>query len=52
MVWGPLNCVLDEILPDSMRGTGTGTSTGTGTPSSGQSPVGVLFLKTRKAIDQ
>lgn len=34
MVWGPVNCVLDEILPDSMRGTGAGTSTKTGTPSS------------------
>lgn len=33
MVWGPLNYVLHEILPDSMRGTGTGTgmSAGTGT---------------------
>lgn len=38
MVWGPLNYVLHEILPDSMRGTGagTGTSAGTGTPSSGK----------------
>lgn len=38
MIWGRLNYVLHEILPDSMRGTGTGTgtSTGTGTPSSGK----------------
>ena len=36
MVWGRLNYVLHEILPDSMHGTGTGTLTATGTPLSGK----------------
>lgn len=36
MVWGPVNYVLHEVLPDSMRGTGAGLSAGTRTPSSGK----------------
>lgn len=45
MVWGRINFVFHEILPDSMRGTGTGTLTGTGTPSLGKARSAYYFCR-------